>query len=137
MFSKFFLEDTSKHRPAFLTSDGVNLDLIPLKVYTVEYPGGNTDSFHVQQRVTGTHRFYPHLVELPKPTSLWTFFSELRTDVIKLLEFFSLMQFIFQVRTHNRGRTFRTQGYTGILTISKGVHLLFDNVGSLSNTPDE
>ena len=48
VFTEFFLEYTSKNRPAFLTANGVNLDLIPLKVYAVKYPGGHTDSFHVQ-----------------------------------------------------------------------------------------
>ena len=39
MFAQFFLEDASKSRPAFFTTNGVNLDRISLKVYAVEYRG--------------------------------------------------------------------------------------------------
>ena len=74
-----------------------------------------------------------NLIKLPVSSLLGTLPAKHGADGVKFLDRIRGIQSMLNVGPHNRGRGFRAQGNQTAFAIRKSVHLLFDNVGILTD----
>ncbi len=94
---------------------------------------GQHDQLGVDVRTIEVEHLEADLVELAITAFLRALVAEHRADVPQLLRLATTGEAMLEHGTHASGGTFRTQGQGVAVTVFKGVHLFFDDVGHFTD----
>ncbi|KWV84877.1 hypothetical protein PFLmoz3_05479 [Pseudomonas fluorescens] len=94
---------------------------------------GQHDQLGVDVRAVQVEHFATDLVELAVTAFLRALVAEHRADVPQLLGLATTGDAMFQYGANARGSAFRAQGQGVAVTVFKGVHLFFDDVGHFTD----
>ncbi|MPN60104.1 hypothetical protein SDC9_207829 [bioreactor metagenome] len=87
----------------------------------------------INQRVRSTGHFGTDLMELTVTAFLWTLMAKHGAHIVEFVDAIQGIQFMFDQCPHHAGRSFRPQGQTAAPLVRKGIHLLFNNIGGITN----